>query len=40
LAWLFYETVKPDQFIALVIVLAVIFLLYALRAWRLKASPA
>jgi basic amino acid/polyamine antiporter, APA family len=40
LAWLFYETAKPDQFIALVVVVAVIFLLYALRAWRLKNSPA
>jgi len=36
LAWLFYETVKPDQFIALMIVLAVIVTLYGLRALRLK----
>lgn len=32
IAWLFYETVQPDQFIALIAVLAVIFALYGLRA--------
>ena len=36
LAWLFYETVARDQFIALMIVLAVIVILYGLRALRLK----
>jgi basic amino acid/polyamine antiporter, APA family len=36
LAWVFYETVERDQFIALVIVLAVIFSLYGVRALRLK----
>jgi basic amino acid/polyamine antiporter, APA family len=38
LIWLFYETVQRDQLIALVIVLAVIFALYGLRALRLKSS--
>jgi amino acid transporter len=37
LAWLFYETVTRDQFIALIIVLAVVFALYLMRSWRLKA---
>jgi basic amino acid/polyamine antiporter, APA family len=37
LAWLFYETVRREQLIALVIVLAVIFILYGLRAWRLQS---
>jgi APA family basic amino acid/polyamine antiporter len=36
LTWLFYETVEPDEFVALMIVLAVVFALYFLRAWRLK----
>lgn len=36
LAWLFYETVKLDQFIALMIVLAVIVTLYGLRALRVR----
>ena len=36
IAWVFYETVQRDQFIALALVLAVIFVLYGLRAWRLK----
>lgn len=40
LSWLFYETVRPDQFLALMIVLAVIFALYGLRAWRLKSRAA
>jgi len=34
LAWLFYETVTREQFTALLIVLAVVFALYGLRAWR------
>lgn len=38
LSWLFYETVTTDQFIALAIVLVVVFVLYGLRAWRLKAQ--
>jgi amino acid transporter len=37
LAWIFYETVRMKQFIALVLVLALIFALYGLRAWRLKS---
>jgi APA family basic amino acid/polyamine antiporter len=40
LAWLFYETVKLPNFVALVIVLTVVFALYFLRAWRLKARRA
>lgn len=40
LAWLFYETVKLDQFIALMLILALIFTLYALRSRRLKSQPA
>jgi amino acid transporter len=40
LAWLFYETVTKEQFIALLIVLGVVFALYLLRAWRLKAQAA
>jgi amino acid transporter len=40
IAWLFYETVQPDQFLALIIVLTVVFILYGLRAWRLKAQAA
>lgn len=40
LAWLFYETVTQEQFIALLIVLVVIFALYCLRTWRLKVQPA
>ncbi|MBM0105405.1 amino acid permease [Steroidobacter sp. S1-65] len=40
LAWLFYETVTREQFVALLIVLGVVFALYFLRAWRLKARPA
>jgi APA family basic amino acid/polyamine antiporter len=38
LTWLFYETVEPDEFVALMIVLAVVFGLYYLRAWRLKVQ--
>lgn len=38
IAWVFYETVEPTQFIALVLVLAVIFILYGLRAWRLQSA--
>lgn len=40
IAWLFYETVQRDQFLALVIVLALVFTLYGLRAWRLKSQAA
>lgn len=40
IAWLFLETVTDQQFIALMIVLAVIFTLYLVRAWRLKAQTA
>jgi amino acid transporter len=40
IAWLFYETVQLDQFLALILVLALIFVLYGLRAWRLKAQAA
>jgi APA family basic amino acid/polyamine antiporter len=40
LSWLFYETVTRDQFVALLIVLAVVFVLYGLRTWRLKAQTA
>lgn len=36
LAWLFYETATGQQFIALLIVLAIVFALYFLRSWRLK----
>ena len=36
IAWVFYETVQLKQFVALVIVLAVIFALYGVRAWRKK----
>ena len=38
LAWLFYETVTTEQFFALVIVLVVVFVMYGLRTWRLKAQ--
>jgi basic amino acid/polyamine antiporter, APA family len=38
IAWVFYETVERGQFIALVAVLAVIFILYGLRAWRLQST--
>jgi amino acid transporter len=38
IAWVFYETVEPRQFFALVLVLAVIFILYGLRAWRLQST--
>jgi basic amino acid/polyamine antiporter, APA family len=38
LAWVFYETVERKQFFALVLVLAVIFILYGLRAWRLQST--
>lgn len=38
IAWVFYETVESDQLIALLMVLAVIFALYGLRAWRLKSA--
>ena len=40
IAWLFSETVTKEQFTALLIVLGVVFALYFLRAWRLKAQPA
>ena len=40
LFWLFCETVTTKQFLALVAVLAVVFALYGLRAWRLKAQVA
>lgn len=40
LAWLFYETVTLEQFIALAIVLALVFALYLVRSWRLKAQKA
>jgi amino acid transporter len=40
LAWLFYETVTREQFIALLIVLAVVFALYGLRTWRLQTQTA
>jgi amino acid transporter len=36
LAWLFFETATGKQFIALLIVLAIVFALYFLRSWRLK----
>lgn len=39
LAWLFYETVTLKQFLWLLGVLALIVLLYAVRALRLKLSP-
>ncbi len=35
-AWLFYETVRREQFIALLAVLALVLTLYGLRAWRLQ----
>ena len=38
LAWVFYETVELMQFVALVLVLAVIFILYGLRAWRVQST--
>ncbi|HEY0685053.1 MAG TPA: amino acid permease [Steroidobacter sp.] len=38
IAWLFRETVTKDQFVALLIVLALVFALYFLRAWRLKVQ--
>ncbi|MGH8176946.1 MAG: APC family permease [Steroidobacter sp.] len=38
IAWVFYETVERDQLIALLIVLAVIFALYGLRARRTSRS--
>ena len=38
LAWLFYETVRLDQFIALMIVLAVTLVLYGIRSVRLRAA--
>lgn len=38
LAWLFYETATGQQFIALLIVLAIVFALYLLRSWRLKTQ--
>jgi amino acid transporter len=38
LAWVFYETVERKQFFALALVLAVIFILYGLRAWRLQST--
>jgi basic amino acid/polyamine antiporter, APA family len=43
IAWLFFETARDGkQFYGLVIALAVIFVLYGLRAWRMKsrAEPA
>nr|WP_298728405.1 APC family permease [uncultured Steroidobacter sp.] len=40
LAWLFSETVTLEQFVALVLLLVVVFALYGLRAWRLKARTA
>jgi len=40
LAWLFSETVTLEQFVALVLLLVVVFVLYGLRAWRLKAQTA
>lgn len=40
LAWLFYETVQLDQFVALLIVLAVIVTLYGLRALRVRKVAA
>jgi basic amino acid/polyamine antiporter, APA family len=40
IAWLFYETVQQDQFVALLLVLVIIFLLYGVRAARLKSRPA
>jgi APA family basic amino acid/polyamine antiporter len=39
LCWLFYETVTQQQLVALLIVLAVVFVLYFLRTWRSKATP-
>lgn len=36
IAWVFYETVAMDQFVALVAVLAMIVTLYGIRKWRLK----
>lgn len=40
LAWLFYETVTLEQFIALMIVLALTLALYLVRTWRMKARSA
>jgi amino acid transporter len=40
IAWLFYETVTFEQFSALAIVLVLVFVLYGLRTWRLKAQTA
>lgn len=40
IAWLFFETVQRQQFIALLIVLAVICGLYALRQWQAKRARA
>jgi amino acid transporter len=40
IAWVFYETVQRDQFIALILVLVLIFVLYGLRAWRLQSRAA
>lgn len=37
ISWVFYETVQRDQFLWLIGVLGLIFVLYGLRAWRLKA---
>lgn len=36
IGWVFVETVKLEQFLALVAVLAVIFALYGVRAWRAR----
>lgn len=40
IAWVFYETVQRNQLLWLVAVLVLIFVLYGLRAWRLKGVPA
>jgi basic amino acid/polyamine antiporter, APA family len=37
IAWVFYETVQWDQFLWLTGVLVLIFVLYGLRAWRLRS---
>ena len=37
LVWLFSATVQRDQLIALLVVLTVVGILYALRAWRQRA---
>ncbi|HWK75466.1 MAG TPA: amino acid permease [Povalibacter sp.] len=34
---LFYQTVQRDQFVAWLVVLALVFVLYGIRAWRLRA---